>query len=216
MIKNILFDFDGTLVDTAPGIVETMKQTFLSMQIVPPSDGEMRATIGLPLGKALAMLGNLDEEQERKAVETYRNLFFEYELGNLKVFDGVVETLKTFKNNGIRMAIVTSRDESSLSLIIKLHHLEGIFEICSTATEGLAPKPAPDMVNFLIAKMNINKDETLVVGDTTFDIGMGNNAGCKTCAVTYGNHTKDQLLKASPYYIIDSFDTLIDIVNATI
>ncbi len=74
MIRNILFDFDGTLVDSAPGIVKTMEQTFLKMRVEVPSEAEMRSTIGLPLQKVLQMLGQLSDEDAAKAAVIYREL----------------------------------------------------------------------------------------------------------------------------------------------
>jgi len=205
MIKNILFDFDGTLVDSAPGIVKTMEETFKRMNIAVPSEAEMRATIGLPLKQALQQLGALSDENAQRATDTYRELFPIFEVGYVKVFEGVVETLTELKKKGIRMAIVTSRDTMSLDLIADKRGLTSFFETRVTGADGFTPKPAPDMVNALLQRMGIQKEETLVVGDTTFDIEMGNRAGCFTCAVTYGNHDEQTLLSVHPSYVIHDF-----------
>lgn len=210
--KAILFDFDGTLVDTAPGIVATMRETFKRMGVAIPDEAAMRSTIGIPLGKALAQLASLDAADEAEAVNIYGQLFQEYELGALSVYPHVTETLDRLMGQGIRMAIVTSRDTSSLELITKPHHLDHYFETVITGSAGLPPKPAPDLVNALLQRMQLNPSETLVVGDTTFDIGMGNSAGCDTCAVTYGNHPLAKLKSVSPTHIIDDFSALLNIV----
>lgn len=212
-IKNILFDFDGTLVDSAPGIVKTMEQTFLRMGIAVPPEAEMRATIGLPLLKALQLLGNLDDEDARKATDIYRELFPIYEVNYVKVFPSVIETLQALKDRGIRMAIVTSRDRVSYELIADKRGLSMMFENVVTGADGITPKPAPDMVLALLERMGITADETLVVGDTTFDIRMGNTAHCRTCAVTYGNHDEKTLREVQPTYFINSFNGILDIVK---
>lgn len=207
--RNILFDFDGTLVDSAPGIVKTMEQTFLQMGMEVPTEEAMRSTIGLPLKQALQQLGKLSEEEAEKAVEVYRELFPIYEVNYIQVFDGVRETLDELRARGVRMAIVTSRDAMSLDLVADKRGLTPYFETRVTGADGLTPKPAPDMVEALLERMQINREETLVVGDTTFDIEMGNRAGCHTCAVTYGNHSRERLQTANPEYVIEQMSEIL-------
>lgn len=207
-IKAILFDFDGTLVNTAPGILTTMREVFRRMDTPVPSNQAMSQTIGLPLSKALGSLGGYNEEKTRQATSLYRELFERLELGNMCVFEHVREVLNTLKEKGFRMAIVTSRDEYSLDLILKTHHLEEYFETRVTGSAGLKAKPAPDMVLHLLKTMGITSKEALIIGDTTFDIGMGKNAGAFTCAVTWGNHTEEQLMTSQPDIIISDIREL--------
>lgn len=213
MIKAILFDFDGTLVNSAPGIVKTMEQVFTEMNVEVPTVEAMRATIGLPLRLALKELGHLDDKRADDATELYRALFPVYEVGYVTVFPDVTETLMSLKEKGIRMAVVTSRDTVSLKLIADRRELTPFFETYVTGADGFLPKPAPDMVLELLKRMKLKKDEVLVVGDTTFDIDMGNSAGCKTVAVTYGNHSRERLMDSNPTFVIDRFSKLADCLN---
>lgn len=208
MIKAIFFDFDGTLADTAPGIVKTMVQTFTDMGVAIPKEEDMLATIGLRLDLALQKLGNFNDEKAQEAAAIYRKNFPNFELGYITIFPKVKETLAVLKSKNIRMAVVTSRGANSLDTICERHGIKEFFETRVTYNDNLAPKPAPDMVLALLERMNLQKDEVLVVGDTTFDIEMGNRAGCKTVAVTYGNHSLQKLLEAKPTYIIDNFDEI--------
>jgi len=211
-LKAILFDFDGTLVNSAPGIVKTMEQTYIKMGLPVPSEEAMVATIGLPLKKALQMLNDLDEENAEIATTTYRELFPIFEVNYVTLFENVTSTLQAIRDKGIRMAVVTSRDFTSLDMICNHHDLWKYFETKVTGADGYTPKPAPDMVYALLKEMNLSKDEAIVVGDTTFDIDMGNAAGCRTVAVTYGNHTKERLSESNPTYMIDSFEKLLDLI----
>ena len=213
MIKTILFDFDGTLVDSAPGIVKTMQQTFRRMGVAVPDEDAMRATIGLPLDKALQMLAGLSDDDTRTATKTYRDIFHTYELNYINNSPHVISTLNKIKASGISMAIVTSRESTSLNLITDRRGMSSFFETSITGADGYKPKPAPDMVLALMKRMNIKNHETLVVGDTTFDIEMGNAAGCSTVAVTYGYHSKERLASAKPTFTIDSFEKLIEIIE---
>ncbi|MDO4496411.1 MAG: HAD family hydrolase [Bacteroidales bacterium] len=210
MIKAILFDFDGTLVNSAPGIVKTMEQTYRTLGMPIPSEADMIATIGLPLRQALQLLNKLSDADADLATDTYRKLFPQFEMQYVTLFPQVVNTLEQLKEKGIRLAIVTSRDTSSLRLITRHRDLDGFFETCVTGADGIAPKPAPDMVLTLLERMQLKADEVLVVGDTTFDIEMGNRAHCRTIAVTYGNHTPEKLATAHPARMIDGFEQLLE------
>ena len=205
MIKAILFDFDGTLVNSAPGIVKTMEQVFIKMNIPVPTEEAMRATIGLPLRLALKELGHLDDKSADDATELYRSLFPIYEVEYVTVFPAL-------KEKGLRMAIVTSRDTTSLRLIADRRDMTPFFETYVTGADGFPPKPAPDMVLALLKRMNLKEDEVLVVGDTTFDIDMGNSAGCKTVAVTYGNHSQERLMTSHPTFVIEHFSKLANLL----
>lgn len=208
MIRAILFDFDGTLADTAPGIVKTMQETFRRMQLPIPDERDMRATIGLPLTQALQMLGQLNDEDALIATRLYKELFPTFEASDVSIFDGVRDTLARLRDHGLRLAIVTSRESVSLDMICEHHGIRDCFETRVTHSDHLPSKPAPDMVLALLDRMQLDRNEVLVVGDTTYDIEMGNRAGCRTVAVTYGNHTRQQLLSAHPTYMIDTFRQL--------
>lgn len=213
MPKAILFDFDGTLANTAPGIVLTMQKTFQEMCLPIPTDEEVRHTIGLPLKKCVQTLGQLSDKEAEEGTAIYRKLFPVYEIEHISIFPSVSETLSLLFSQGIRMAICTSRNKFSLDSILQRYALENYFETILTAdTHQLNPKPAPDMALVLMERLQVNASQTLVVGDTTFDIEMGNRAHCTTVAVTYGNHSRQQLLSANPTHIIDHFDQIVEIV----
>lgn len=211
MLKAVIFDFDGTLADTAPAIVATMKQTFREMGLPEPEEELIKSTIGLPLEGCCRISGNLEESQVEVAASTYRRIFNDYAATHTKVYPGVVDTMNALAARGLRLAIATSRGPNSLDLVLRTNSIEVVFETRVTGHDGYAPKPAPDMVLVLLERMGLTPDEALVVGDTTFDIEMGNGAGCRTCAVTYGNHSREKLLTANPTCHIDSMPELMDI-----
>lgn len=209
MIKAILFDFDGTLADTAPGIVLTMKETFKEMGLPIPGDEDIRQTIGLKLYDSIKLLGKLSEERAAEGVEIYRRYFPICELTHIKMFPEVAEGIHEMVERGLRLAICTSRGRDSLQRILSRNGLWECFETAVTASDNLVPKPAPDMVLALLDRMGLDAAEAIVVGDTTFDIEMGKGAGCETIAVTYGNHSRKQLESVSPTRIIDRFSEIL-------
>ena len=209
--KAIFFDFDGTIADTVNGILATMTATFKELNLpIPPQDA-MKSTIGMLLGDALQQLGNLDDSQRVIAVKTYQRLFREVELPNTRIFPGVSQTLQTLKSRGVKMAIVTSRGIESLRLILTQNNILEYFDELVTRDNGFKPKPAPDMVNYLLQKMSLAPSDVLVVGDTTFDIDMGAAAGCKTCAVTYGNHSAERLATSKCDWMVGRFEEIAEV-----
>ena len=211
----IIFDFDGTLGDTRRNIVMTMQMTIEELHLPNRSEEECAATIGLPLaGCFRALFPDIQEELITRCAETYRRIFNE----NLKnfhpeVFPGVVETLSILHQKGYTLTIASSRSRNSL---IELTQNMGIADIISYilgADDVKEAKPKPEPVLKTLADMHFDAGETLVVGDMAVDIQMGANAGTKTCGVTWGNGTRDELVQAGADYIIDDIGELIGIVK---
>lgn len=212
MTDCIIFDFDGTIADTSAGIIATTQEAFRQLGFPEISEERIRPTIGLVLEQSLQRAAGLTPGQTVTAARKYREIFPEYGAAASKLFPGVAETLEVLRSKGIRMAIATSRGRESLEMIMAPYGIEKYFTDMVTATDGLAPKPAPDLVLALLSRMKQPAESSLVVGDTVFDIRMGAGAGCRTCGVTYGNQTETQLLTASPDYIVGSFAGLLEIV----
>ena len=208
----IIFDFDGTLGDTRRNIVTTMQMTIREMQLPSRTEAECAATIGLPLaGCFKAMFPDIEEEIIPRCAETYRRIFNE-NLQNIKpeAFPGVVKTLKTLKEQGFALTIASSRSRNSLK---ELTHDMGIADYISYligADDVKEAKPKPEPVLKTLTAMHFDASETLVVGDMAVDILMGANAGTKTCGVTWGNGTREELKEAGADFIIDRMEELIE------
>lgn len=211
-IRNIIFDFDGTLVDSAAGIIATEREVLRRLGLPQTSDEKIHSAIGLPLKEALHTGGDIPESILDEAADLYHSLFFEFGPDRIVPFEGVRETLDAISNRHIPMAIATSRGKESLNYLLESLKMTDYFTYKLTASDGIKPKPAPDMVLSILAANGWNPDETLVVGDTTFDIDMGRNASCRTLAVSYGNHTKEQLLTSHPDFLTSSFPFILKLL----
>ncbi len=213
MIKNYIFDFDVTVDDTIGGIVATMQETYRLHGREIPTVDDIKGVIGLRLDDCMRGLGIADEDEVIELCATYRRIFPDIAMSKIELFPGVKETLTELHKQGKRLAIATSRNKHSLTEIMKRHGVLEYFDLLASASDGYAPKPAPDMVLGVLEEMGISESETMVIGDTTFDIEMGNKAHCWTCAVTYGNHTRDRLMTAQPNFIIDNFCEVLSCKN---
>ena len=110
------------------------------------------------------------------------------------------------------MAIATSRGEPSLVSLLTEHGIRQYFEVLGTTGCVERPKPAPDLVLWVLDRFGAIPEEAMVIGDTTFDIEMGSAAGCSTCAVSYGNHSVERLQTASPNHIIPDLRVLAGLI----
>lgn len=203
-MKTIILDFDGTIADTQGVIVATMLDTFSRLGLPDVDEDEIRPTIGLPLWDMFAMLcGITDKEMIDRCVETYRDCFMGHCEGNVILYPGVAETLTKWKQDGMTLAIATSRGRDSLIPMLRSLGILHLIDMAVTVEDVEHAKPAPDMVLKILAATGTDSADALVVGDTTFDIEMGKAAGCKTCGVTYGNHSREQLLTAEPDFVVE-------------
>lgn len=213
-IKNIIFDFDGTLVDTEPLIVATMLETIRQMNLPGKTEAECRATIGLRLEEIPSVLWPGIKGIGAEFARTYRRIFDELKRPfNVKCFPGVLATLGLLHESGYRMAIASSRSRQSLEEYVELFDLRKCFGMLVGGNDVTNGKPAPEPVLTILDAQNWIAGETLVVGDAAVDIQMGKAATTRTCAVTYGNGTEDELKASGPDFITADFHTILAIAN---
>ena len=225
-MKYIIFDFDGTIGDSQSLIVKTLQDTMRARKLEVKSDEACAKTIGLRLDEAFVSLFGISAEEGLECAATYREIFLDNKKTMIvQPFPHVIETLRELHRQGFILGMASSRNHCSLDGYVKQMQLENIFSSIVAGDDVEHVKPAPDMVFKALGEMlgmknpgasaegeNI-KDvlaETLVVGDMNFDVDMAHHAGCKACAVTYGNGTREQL--ASAEFIIDDFAELLELV----
>ena len=225
-MKYIIFDFDGTIGDSQSLIVKTLQDTMRAKKLEVKSDEACAKTIGLRLDEAFVSLFGMSDEEGMECAATYREIFLDNKKTMIvQPFPHVIETLRELHRQGFILGMASSRNHCSLDGYVKQMQLENIFSSIVAGDDVEHVKPAPDMVFMALGEMKGMKnpvtsaeagdvenmlDEVLVVGDMTFDVDMAHNAGCKACAVTYGNGTREQL--ASAEFIIDDFAELLGLV----
>ena len=225
-MKYIIFDFDGTIGDSQSLIVKTLQDTMRAKKLEVKSEEACAKTIGLRLDEAFVSLFGMSAEEGLECAATYREIFLDNKKTMIvQPFPHVIETLRELHRRGYILGMASSRNHCSLDGYVKQMQLENIFSSIVAGDDVEHVKPAPDMVFMALGEMKGMKnpvtsaesgdvedmlDEVLVVGDMTFDVDMAHNAGCKACAVTYGNGTREQL--ASAEFIIDDFAELLGLV----
>lgn len=214
MIRLIIFDFDGTLGDTRANIVLTMTQTLSRLGYPVAGEAEIAATIGLPLEEGFAQLvPGLSPADVLFCAETYRTLFDENRKTLVpQLFPHVKETLDRLKERGYVMTVASSRLSKSLLEFLHDMGVAGDFSFVLGADNVTRAKPHPEPVLKTLKALGFPAEETLVVGDMPVDILMGRSAGTRTCAVTYGNASRDALVASGADYVIDTFPELLSLL----
>ena len=211
-MKLIILDFDGTLADTRGLIVKTMQQTLEALGLESRTDDQCAAMIGLPLKQAFTHLLPMTDEMGERCVENYRRIFNENNaLYVIPTFPHVIETLHQLHEQGYTLTIASSRSNRSLMEFVNDMHLNEVIPYVLGAEDVAQAKPHPDPVLQTLKVYGCKPEDALVVGDTWYDIEMGRRAGVRTCGVTYGNGTREELVNAGADFLIDDFGELASI-----
>ena len=214
----VIFDLDGTLLDTPHAIVTAFLAVFEAMNKEGVKASDVRATIGMPLDIAFAGLLAVDKHDPSVswAAKKYVALFREMVLPNAKslVFPGVLEGLESLKCRGVLMAVATSKAYKNAESLLKAAGLFDYFDVVVGADQVTKPKPHPEMGLLVMKELGITANQAVMVGDTTHDVLMGRGAGMHTVAVTYGIHDSAVLEAAGAHKIVDSFQYVISHIGA--
>lgn len=204
----IVFDWDGTLIDSEARIVNCMRAAIAELQLPARSRDEMRNVIGLGLQEALAMLyPDGDRFAYQDLVERYRHHFLFQDDTPSELFAGVAALLEELGERGHYIAIATGKGRVGLEKALDDTGLRGYFDYTRCADETRS-KPHPQMLEEIMDHFGVTPHETLMIGDTEYDMQMANNAGTTALAVSYGVHDKQRLLACNPIDCVDDVAAL--------
>ena len=181
MINTVLFDFDGTLVNTNDVIIASWQHTYMYYLGREESLEKITACFGEPL--LLTMEREFPEVDPRESAEVYRNFQKENADELVKIFPGIKELLESLKTDGFRMGVVTSRTRESAQRYMDMFGIGDYFEEMVSCDDTDIHKPNPEPILLCLKKMGITAEEALMVGDSPFDIKCANNAGVKSVLV---------------------------------
>ncbi|WP_373976390.1 HAD-IA family hydrolase [Chitinibacter sp. SCUT-21] len=205
----VIFDWDGTLMDSTGMIARSIQRAFDDVGLAVPSEQEARYVIGYGLTEAMAHLApDANEAQIRQVVDAYRGHFLAKDQ-ELKLYDGVEEGLARLRDANFRMAVATGKSRAGLDRVLNATQLTGFFEVTRTADEAFS-KPHPAMLEYILEYAAVEPARAVMVGDTTHDLQLAINAGTASLALTYGAHEGDALQDLQALALFDEFDALVD------
>ncbi len=206
--KLIIFDWDGTLMDSVPRIVSCMQAAAHHSRVAVPCDQSVKAIIGLGLPEAIAELfpqATPDAHEQIRA--RYSHEYTSVDRSPSPLFDGVTDLLNDLSRAGCLMAVATGKSRIGLNRVMQGSGIEHHFSHSRCADETLS-KPHPAMVEEILAVTSVPASQTLMVGDSPFDLEMAQRAGVDSIGVTYGAACRDELMKFSPIRCVDAVQEL--------
>lgn len=208
----IVFDMDGTLIDTHGLIAEHMATAFSGNGLPEPTPADVRQIIGLSLPVAISRLANsADALVVDRLVDSYKTAYresLEHHTDREPLFPGAREALDRLRNSpATLLGIATGKGLSGVHRILGNHGLTSHFVTLQTPDHNPS-KPDPGMLLRAMAETGMGPNETIMVGDTVFDIELAVNAGCQSVGVTWGYHDPGDLVRAGAGAMIDSYDEL--------
>jgi phosphoglycolate phosphatase len=203
----LVFDWDGTLIDSAPTIVACIQAACRDLGLPVPEDARASHVIGLGLQDALSYaVPGLPPEDYGAVVERYRKHFLARD-PEIPLFPGARSMLAGIRDRGHILAIATGKSRAGLTRALDNTALRPLFA-ASRCADQCASKPAPDMLCELMEELGTDAVNTLMIGDTVHDLQMAANAGVQAVAVSHGAHPRGELVALAPLACLENIDEL--------
>lgn len=201
----IVFDWDGTLMDSAGKIVRCFESAVGDVGVPSPGAAAIRNIIGLGLNEAVAtLLPQCDAATQAQVVARYREHFLHLDRTELPLFPGVREGLASLAERGYLLAVATGKARRGLCRVLEETGLGQLF-VASRCADEARSKPHPQMLLDILDKTGVAAARALMVGDTVYDMQMARGAEVDALAVSYGVHDRQQLLAQGAVGCVDSF-----------
>lgn len=209
LLDCLLYDCDGTLIDTYDIILEAMRYTVNGVLGQDRSDAELMQGVGTPLHDQMRVfLGDVDEARVEEIVATYRAYNDSIHDEGVSAFPGVKAGLEALKNAGYRMGVVTSKRHWLANRGLEICGIRDYFEILIGSDDFPIHKPEPGPILEACRRMKVNPERCAYIGDSPFDIKAGNAASCTTIAALWGMFAPEALTPEHPNYQIAGFAEL--------
>lgn len=207
----LIFDWDGTLVDSIGRIVESILVAAAKCDLPRLDDSSIKGIIGLGLPEAIAVL--YPDETDKKLVEAFRRAYadhyLELEAEPSALYPGVATALQHFRDRGHQLAVATGKGRRGLDRVLAGQGWSDFFDVTRCADET-ASKPNPLMIHEILEHCGVSPERALMIGDSVFDLEMARRAGVDSVAVSYGAQPLEVLLSCSPRMAINHFSELGD------
>ncbi|MCU4674785.1 HAD-IA family hydrolase [Catenovulum sp. 2E275] len=212
-IKWVIFDWDGTLMDSIARIVSSLQDAAQEVGVAIPSDQEVKAIIGMSLPKAVdTLFPEIDSATKDALAQAYKFQYIENNQTPSPLLGGAEQLVRDLKYAGFKLAISTGKARSGLLRVLAQSGIADYFDDSICADESVS-KPAPDMLLTLLERNQISADQAIMVGDSLLDLEMAKNAQMQAVGVTMGASSRDQLETIESVAIIDSLSELYAILK---
>lgn len=207
-IRLIVFDWDGTLMDSEAKIVATMRAAGNDLGLADLDDKTLRNVIGLGLKEAIETLHpRADLDTQRAFADRYRHHFLSGGGEASTFFSGALELVQGLHRRGLLLGVATGKSRRGLNRVLAEHNCGGFFHATRCADETFS-KPHPQMLLEIMDELGAAPEQTVMIGDTEYDLQMAKNAGVSAVGVSYGVHERERLLRHEPLACVDNVQDL--------
>ncbi|PTU33205.1 HAD family hydrolase [Stenotrophobium rhamnosiphilum] len=203
--KVLIFDWDGTLADSAAMIVGAMQRAITALKLPPRSDESIRELIGLGLNEALGQLyPEIELPHLYELLSSYRAQWLSEGAGEAPLFEGSLEAIQSLHESGYQIAIATGKSRKGLDRSLRHHADLRQLVLTSRTADETASKPNPLMLTELVTELGIKAQDAIMIGDTEYDMAMARAIGMPGLGVTCGVHAPQRMLDAGAGALLES------------
>lgn len=213
-VQGLLFDGDGTLIDTHDMILESMHYTLNEGEGMDLSESELMVGVGTPLFDQMLHFTNGDKAKATELVRIYREHNEAHHDERIRAFEGTADALGRLREAGFSLGVVTSKRHELAERGFRLSGILDFFDAFVGADDWPEHKPKPGPILHACDLLGLDPARCLYIGDSPYDIQAGNAAGCRTVAVSWGMFPVDTLKAENPTFTIDSLSELADLLGA--
>ncbi len=208
MIKNILFDLDGTLTDPKEGITKSVEYALNYLGIHVEKLDDLINFIGPPLWESFKVFYGFDDEKANTAVAKYRERFSDVGIYENAVYEGIADMLYKLKTDGFRLAVATSKPAVYAKKIVEHFGLDSYFEmIAGSELDGTRVKK-DEVISYALEALDMKADETIMVGDRKHDIQGAKLNNMRNVGVLFGYGDREEFEAAGADYVVESVEEL--------
>ncbi len=216
-MKLIIFDCDGTLVDSQHAIIHCMKSAFAEVGVDWPGREATLSIVGLSLIEAMReMVPHLDQKMHETLASSYKDTFMQARLAKLHdepLYEGCREVLDRFHaRDDVLLAIATGKSQRGVRALLEREGLEGYFQSIQTADDAPS-KPDPGMILQAISDTGARADSTVMIGDTSYDMAMARSAMVGAIGVSWGYHPVEFIQASGAHHVVNHYNELEDAVE---
>lgn len=209
--KTVLFDFDGTLVDTSEGILQSLRYAFDTSGREAPPESVLRKFIGPPLLSSFQEFCGLSYDESQNMIALFQKDYVSDGLYVSRIYDGVIDTVEHLKQNGAGVGIVSLKPKTMLEKLLRYDNIDHLFSyVYGTVHDGDSDKST--VIREAADHFGTGTSDTLMVGDRKYDIDGAHKAGFKCAGAVYGCGTKEELVEHRADFLIYRPEDLIPIV----
>lgn len=206
----VLFDLDGTLVDSMPLIRNTFRIVFREMDI-PWTENNITYLTSLPLKETAKRYA---EKRQQEFITSYMNHYISKHNNLMKMFPGTKEMLELFKNHGFRLGVVTSKTRLGTMACVNFLGIANLMDVIISADDAAYHKPDPEPLIKALESLSASADSAIYIGDSPLDLIAAKSAGIQAAYVTWGTGNNEDIRQYKPDYILENWGQLIDLVMA--